>query len=195
MFYITEPANQIPLFREVDVLVVGGGMAGCTAAVSAANAGAKVILLERNGCLGGVLTSNIIPNLLNNHVDEENRHLLCGVPRLIMERLAQFGGCGENWDEPMAKLVIDEQKLKVVLIEILQEAGVEILTHALAAKPIIENKDSNVSTVKGVFFETKSEGKQFWQKLPLIVQEKLTSYLRPVALYESQAELPHSPSK
>ncbi len=167
MSYITEPTIQTAVYKEVDVLVVGGGMAGCTAAVSAANAGAKVILVERNGCLGGVLTSNIIPNILNNHIDSEHRHLLCGVPKLIMERLAEFDGCVKNWDEPMAKLVIDEQKLKVVLIEILQETGVEVVTHALAVKPIIEKKENHPDTVKGIFFETKVGRKAILAKITI----------------------------
>ena len=151
MNYVNEPAKEIRVFDEVDVLVVGGGMAGCTAAVAAADAGAKTLLLERNGCMGGVLVSNIIPNLLNNHFDAEGRMQLCGVPKKIMERLAACGGCSENYKEPMAKLVFDEQKMKVVLIGLLREAGVSVLTHVYAAAPIMEG-----NTVRGVFFETKA---------------------------------------
>ena len=62
---IKETAREIEVLDQVDVVVAGGGIAGCTAAISAAEAGAKVLLVERNGCLGGVLTSNIIPNLLD----------------------------------------------------------------------------------------------------------------------------------
>ena len=60
-------------------------MSGCTAAIAAAEAGAKVMLVEKNGCLGGVLTTNIIPNLLNNHMNGETEYLLCGVPKRIIE--------------------------------------------------------------------------------------------------------------
>ena len=49
MEFVTEPAKQVRVYANTDVLVVGGGIAGCTAAIAAANAGAKVILLERNG--------------------------------------------------------------------------------------------------------------------------------------------------
>ena len=48
MEFVTEPAKQVRVYANTDVLVVGGGIAGCTAAIAAANAGAKVILLERN---------------------------------------------------------------------------------------------------------------------------------------------------
>lgn len=147
---VIESSRAIEVLDSVDVLVAGGGMAGCTAAISAAEAGAKVLLIERNGCLGGVLTSNIIPNLLNNQVSENFEHLLNGVPRRIIDRLAAIDGCIKDWDKPQAKLVVDEQKLKVVLIEMLQEAGVQVYTHVLAASPIMED-----NTVKGLFIETK----------------------------------------
>lgn len=147
---ILEKARTVPVLDSVDVLVAGGGIAGCTAAISAANAGASVLLVERNGCLGGVLTSNIIPNLLNNHVSGDFRQLLSGIPRKIIDRLVSMEGCIRDWDKPQAKLVIDEQKLKIVLIEMLQEAGVSVYTHVLAASPIMENQ-----AVTGLFIETK----------------------------------------
>lgn len=150
MDYIREASRENPVYRSVDVLVVGGGVAGCTAAIAASKAGASTLLVERNGCLGGVLTSNIIPNLLNNHMDDEYHQLLCGVPKEIIERLVNIGGCISDWDKPLAKLVVDEQKLKIVLIDLLQEAGVEVFTHVTIASPIIED-----NVVKGVFAETK----------------------------------------
>lgn len=54
---IFEPAAQIPVLAECDVLVVGGGPAGIAAAVGAARTGAKTIVVERYGCLGGILTT------------------------------------------------------------------------------------------------------------------------------------------
>lgn len=147
---ICEPARMVDIYDSVDVLVAGGGIAGCTAAISAAKAGASVLLIERNGCLGGVLTSNIIPNLLNNHLSTDARQLLGGVPLEVITRLAEVDGVIRDWDKPFAKLVIDEQKLKVVLIELLQKAGVHVLTHVLASRPIIDG-----AKVVGVFMETK----------------------------------------
>ncbi len=56
MNFITEPAKQIPVHAEVDVLVVGSGPSGLGAAVTAARAGVSVLLLERYGCFGGVIS-------------------------------------------------------------------------------------------------------------------------------------------
>src|SRR3979411_3292350 len=54
-----EPAREVPVFAETDVLVVGGGPAGCAAAVAAARVGADGMLLERDGPLGGVCTGGV----------------------------------------------------------------------------------------------------------------------------------------
>ena len=54
---ITEPARQIPLYGEYEVVVLGGGPAGIAAAVAAARAGRRTLLIERYGFLGGMGTA------------------------------------------------------------------------------------------------------------------------------------------
>jgi len=147
---ICESARNIEVMESVDVLVCGGGIAGVSAAVSSARAGAVTMLVERNGCLGGILTSNIIPNLCNAHFTEDVRQKISGIPLEIMHRLQMIDGCSPNWELPNIKLVFDEQKMKVVLIEMLLETGVKVLTHVVCTAPIMNN-----SNVKGVFVETK----------------------------------------
>ena len=57
---IREPARDIPVFRRCQVLVVGGGPAGCAAAASAAQMGGETMLVERYGHLGGMSTGGFV---------------------------------------------------------------------------------------------------------------------------------------
>ena len=61
MEFFSEPAKQIPIKDSVDVLVLGGGPAGFATAVSAARMGAKTLLIEQSGALGGVATTGSRP--------------------------------------------------------------------------------------------------------------------------------------
>ena len=58
---VTEPGRDLRVYAECDVLVIGGGPAGCGAAAAAADAGANVILMERYGHLGGMSTGGFVP--------------------------------------------------------------------------------------------------------------------------------------
>ena len=60
--FLVEPARKVPIIREVDVLVVGGGMAGVGAAVAAGRMGFQTALVEYFGCLGGNGTSGMVNN-------------------------------------------------------------------------------------------------------------------------------------
>jgi len=66
MRMISEPAREIKVLKEADVVVVGGGPGGVASAIAAARMGAKTVLIERYGHLGGMATGglvNIFPNL------------------------------------------------------------------------------------------------------------------------------------
>ncbi|MHA1107361.1 MAG: FAD-dependent oxidoreductase, partial [Promethearchaeota archaeon] len=60
MKMIDEPSKKIPIIAETEVLVVGGGPAGISAALGAARAGVDVMIVERYGCFGGVITQAMI---------------------------------------------------------------------------------------------------------------------------------------
>lgn len=148
---IREAAREIPVLDRVDVLVAGAGVAGCAAAVAAARAGAKTMLVERNGVLGGVATAGLMANIGNRYMDRDGRIVIHGIAKEVVERLVARGAASEKWAcREVPGIVMDSEQLRVVLIEMLQEADVKVLTHALAARPIMAG-----DVAKGAFIESK----------------------------------------
>ena len=66
---IEEPARQIPIYGEYEVAVLGGGPAGIAAAVAAARAGRRTLLIERYGFLGGMGTAAGVTNFCGLHAN------------------------------------------------------------------------------------------------------------------------------
>jgi hypothetical protein len=150
--FIDEPTRQIPVLLEADVLVAGGGVAGCAAAVGAARAGARTVLLERNGCLGGVATASYMASIGNRFLLASGRRVIHGFAGEFVDRLVTAGAASDRWEHrDVPGCCFDSERLKVILIEWLAEAGVQVLTHALAARPI-----GHAEKLRGVFVESKS---------------------------------------
>src|SRR5689334_20462054 len=81
-----EPARELPVIAETDVLVVGGGPAGTTAAIAAARLGADVLLVERYNHLGGLSTGGLVI-WIDRMSDWTGRHIIRGIAGELMERL------------------------------------------------------------------------------------------------------------
>ena len=75
-----------------DVLVVGGGCAGFSAAVCAARGDTKVILAERNGYLGGTATSGMVGPFMTSYDTDGEKQLICGFFDEFVTRMEQVGG-------------------------------------------------------------------------------------------------------
>ena len=105
---VTEPSREIPVLREADVVVVGGGPGGCAAAITAARNGAKTILVERYGHLGGMATGGLV-NIIPNLADIYGKQGIGGFCQEYITRLKNRGACDyppqESWGRPDAALV------------------------------------------------------------------------------------------
>jgi hypothetical protein len=82
---------DIPIIANVDVLVCGGGPAGIAAAIAAARNGSKVMLVESQGCLGGVSTSGLIGVLMGSWSRDGKYPVVGGVFTEIVNRLVEEG--------------------------------------------------------------------------------------------------------
>ncbi|MBN9460379.1 MAG: FAD-dependent oxidoreductase [Burkholderiales bacterium] len=121
-----------------EVLVAGGGMAGVCAAVAAARAGARTLLVERIGFLGGAATAAAVPQFMGWKTAAGGQ-VIGGIAQEIVDRLVASGGAhGFDWFTMstglrMDRLEFDPEVLKVVLDDMVIEAGATPLFHAWTA--------------------------------------------------------------
>ena len=139
--WIEEPARRIPVVRDVDVLVVGGGAAGIGAAVGASRAGARTLLVERNGFLGGVATAVMMTTW------NVPSRCLAGISRELFEGLLKRGGAIDGGPT----IPYDPETFKDVAESACLEAGVELLYYTWMAAPLRDG-----DTLHGVVVENKS---------------------------------------
>ncbi len=76
---VLEQAREVPVLVETDVVVTGGGVSGFAAAVSAARAGARTVLLERGGYLGGVAASGLMTSMTNCIMTADGGQVVRGI--------------------------------------------------------------------------------------------------------------------
>lgn len=88
---ITEPARKIKVWREADVVVVGGGPGGVASAISAARNSAKTVLIERYGHLGGMATGGLV-NIIPNLSDISGKQHIYGLTMELINQLDKRGG-------------------------------------------------------------------------------------------------------
>lgn len=165
---VREAAREIPVRWEADIVVCGGGPAGAAAALAAARAGKRVVLVEASGFLGGAVTNAGINGIGGWQHDLDGRPLITGIAQeLISEISLQSGGDMKAVSDVFAHrrqkptyregglgcywLNINPDMMKIVLEEKLCTAGVKLLYHCSAVYPIME-KDS----ICGVYVESKS---------------------------------------
>ncbi|MFO7870352.1 MAG: FAD-dependent oxidoreductase [Kiritimatiellia bacterium] len=145
---IREPARTLPVLGEYDVVVCGGGPAGCAAAVGAARHGVKTLLIEKDGYLGGATVSELVCVVLStNGVDFQGIWHEYALRLQARDALRPLTGFGSG----QIRSCVDPEQVKFVWDELLEEAGVDILHHVYGCTGILED-----GTVKGVIAETRA---------------------------------------
>jgi hypothetical protein len=148
---IIEKQREIPILGECDVLVAGGGVAGVAAAVSAARAGARTILIERAGYLGGVASAGLMTSMTNFIFTGDGRHVVRGFCEELLDRLAANGGTTPKWrTRALPQIPFDQQVFWFVVSEMVRDARVEPLVEMWAAGVVQDGE-----MVRGVIAESK----------------------------------------
>jgi hypothetical protein len=153
---IAEPARTLPVYGEFDVVVIGGGPAGLAASVSAAKHGARTLLVERYGFLGGMGTAGGVTNFagLYGRKDGEMQQLVHGVVDDLLARIDALGGLNQPQDGMQGRIRVrsyDVSAYKCAADQLLLAAGAQILFHAWAAAVVMNGK-----AIEALVVETKS---------------------------------------
>jgi 2-polyprenyl-6-methoxyphenol hydroxylase-like FAD-dependent oxidoreductase len=174
--FVTLPEARIPIVARPDVLVVGGGSAGLSAAVAAARNGAEVMLIERFSYTGGLATGGMIILLLTMD-DGAGRQAVGGLCQEIVDRMerrnAVYYPPKEHWNNPDPKLVehytqwgltwgsgphrvrysvaFEPHEFIFAADQMLKEAGVRVLYQTWACEPIVEE-----GSIRAVIIQNKA---------------------------------------
>ncbi len=158
-----EPARDLPVVRDVDVIVVGGGPAGLAAAIAASRAGARTVLVEQFGYLGGTATASLMAciNGFRNQVEPDATQTVRGIAEEIVLQLKAMDGLGKSPYPQKAypttpgaleySYAIDTERFKFLTLKLCVDAGVDLLLHTYFTDAIVED-----GVVQGIIVENKS---------------------------------------
>lgn len=141
-----------------DVIVLGGGSSGYTAATAAARTGAKTLLIERYGFLGGTLAGAMVMPMMTFHSPREQ--VVKGLAQEIVDRLIAIGGSPGHIPDTSGFVAtvtpFDTEALKLVALDLVQEAGVDLLLHAWGVEAEVSQ-----GLVRAIKVQTKGGVRRF----------------------------------
>lgn len=154
---LTEPSRQTPVFGEFDVVVLGGGPAGITAAAASARAGKSTLLIEGYGFLGGMGTAAGVTNFCGLHANVHGtiRQVVHGVADDLLARMSELGGLNAPhmlFGGKIAAQAYDNAAFKVAADEVVIGSGAQLLFHAQAVGVVMDSPNR----IGAVLIETKS---------------------------------------
>jgi hypothetical protein len=180
---VSEPARQTPVLGDYEVVVVGGGPAGITAAAAAARAGRSTILIERYGYLGGAGTAGGLSTFCGLHanVHGEHRRVIHGLADDLLDRMAALDGLNEphlSLGNRIQAQAFDISAYKIAADELVGGSGGTLLYHAMVTgvsmaaagridAVLVESKSGRHAIRGQVFIDCSGDGDvSAWSGVP-----------------------------
>jgi hypothetical protein len=156
--------RELPVCREVDVLVAGAGPAGICAAAAAARGGAKVLVIDENGCVGGAATVGLVGPFMTSFDAKNEKMVIRGMFKEVVDRMVALGGAidpalipGGDPKSGFYKIghdhvgPFDHECYKSVCTQLILESGAELLLHTKFLDVMMEG-----GAIGGVVIANKS---------------------------------------
>ncbi len=196
---IEEPARQVPLYGEYEVVVLGGGPAGIAAAAAAARAGRRTLLVERYGFLGGMGTAAGVTNFCGLHanVHGKMRRVVQGIASELLARIDRLGGLNAP-HLVLGKIfaqAYDTAAYKIAADDLLAIHKVGLLFHALGAGVVmhdarrihallVETKAGRQAIAAEIFIDCSGDGDlAAWSGAPFEVGDNSGRMLYPSMMF------------
>jgi ribulose 1,5-bisphosphate synthetase/thiazole synthase len=145
--FIAEPARQVEVIHETEVLVVGSGPGGLSAAIAAARAGAEVTLVERFGCFGGNITVVGVEGFAWYRHEETVE--AGGIGREFEDRAKEMGAAVP--ESQSLSYELDSEGFKLVADRLVEEAGIRPMLHRQFVAPVMDG-----DAIVGIITESKA---------------------------------------
>jgi hypothetical protein len=196
---IEEPARRVPIYGEYEVAVLGGGPAGIAAAVAAARAGRRTLLIERYGFLGGMGTAAGVTNFCGLHanVHGQAHRVVQGIASDLLDRIDRLDGLNKP-HLILGKILAqayDTAAYKIAADDLLASHKVDILFHALGASVVmddeqrigalmVETKAGRQAVLANIFIDCSGDGDlAAWAGAPYEVGDIKGSMLYPSMMF------------
>lgn len=157
MEFIKRPEKKIPVYGKKEVLIVGGGVAGLSAAVASARMGVKPLLIEESGQLGGIVTLSLSANFMGVDLSVNRGFFI-----EFFEKLKEKRSLVEGFHSP-----IDPEIFKWVAFDYVEKEGIDLLLHTRVVDVIrdqgkiqgvlIENKEGSQAVLCGVIIDATGD--------------------------------------